>query len=230
MIPTTLALLGFCLASPVSQKAERLIDTGRPADAAAFLQKSLKKSSKDGEAWWQLARALTARHEGSEPEHPCDKTRAWTYLALNALNQAAALKVRVDTRLATSDLKLSPLKRRGEFQKWQAAQTPPPKNTAALAAFLKTNVSWVTTQGEVMFMDLDTGGTVQRYSPTDDDHGHAEGTWRPTSKASVEIALEEGGIERLQLVPGPFSWQLRGDKQVWEVGPLLHDCEPEKSP
>jgi hypothetical protein len=115
-----------------------------------------------------------------------------------------------------------------EYKKWLRAQASPPKGEADLTKFFsEENASWYLPVGEVMFMDLEPGGTVQRYGPTDDDHGDAEGHWR-VKHIALEVTLNGGKVQRYQLVRGPYSWQLKGPDGLWEPGPMLRDCSGKK--
>ena len=201
---------------------------GNYAKAVPLLKKAVQQNPKNANVWLNLGRALAGAGPNG-PQKECDNEKAWKYVAMNALNKAVALD-RNDSlaKLKGNDPKSANFRDTAEYRKWIKAQGPIPKGDTDLTKFFTEESSWFLTRNDVTFMDLEPGGTVQKYGPTDDDHGDAEGHWR-IKKNALEITLEGGKVVHYQLVRGPYSWELKGPEGLWEPGPMLRDCsEKEK--
>src|SRR5262249_31339822 len=144
-----------------------------------LLRKAAQQNPKNAFIWFNLGRATAAAGQGTTPTDECDETKAWKYVSMQAFNKAMNLdREAISAKIKQADPKLALFRDTAEYKKWIKAQGSIPKTDAELGRLIGEENSWYLPVGEVTFMDLEQGGTVQRYGPTDDDHGDAEGHWR----------------------------------------------------
>jgi tetratricopeptide (TPR) repeat protein len=200
---------------------------GNYAKAIVSLRKAAQKTPTNAYVWFNLGRATVANGPILGADE-CDDDKSWKYSAMQSFNKALALdRTEILAKLKQLEPKLAPFRETAEYRKWMKSLEPAPKGDDEVNQFFATESSWFVPTGDVTFMDLEPGGTVQRYGPTDDDHGDAEGRWR-VRKAVLEVTWNEGTARRYLLQHGPYSWQLKGPEGVWEPGPILRDCSSKK--
>ena len=201
---------------------------GNYLKAIGLLKKAAAATPTNAFVWFNLGHATAAYGQNEEGGDDCDDDKSWKYGAMNAFNKALALDhAEIWKRLTQADPKLQLLRETAEYKKWMDSQAALPKGDEEATQFFTDAGSWFTPGKEIVFMDLETGGTLQRYGPTDDEHGDSEGHWR-IKKGGLEVTLNDQKPQKYLLQHGPFSWQLKGPEGIWEPGPILRDCSAKK--